>query len=156
MLILLFGILLFGNNPGYSGYAVPERSLGNGKNSMALIFIIEFKDILCSPCGEFLLDFCQSLPLDFQKENTWGIFVLDPDSLHLGEKIIAKKVRGFMDGNGLHFPVFIDFPQAFSALRNQTSQVFFLNSTTLLVQKYDFPLTKKIKIAILEAILSSL
>ena len=75
---------------------------------------------------------------------------------NLGEKIIAKKVRGFLKGNQLHFPVFIDFFHIFKTLRTQATQLFLLDSTSLTVKKYDFPLTVKQKEAILLAVMESL
>jgi hypothetical protein len=127
---------------------------GNGKSATALIFIIEFRDILCSPCCGSFLDFCLSLPLEFQRENTWGIVVFDPGSqTDLDEKIIAKKVRGFMNGNSLHFPVFFDFSQIFKTLRSQATQLLLLDPASLTVRTYDFPLTGKQKNAILRAVL---
>ena len=127
----------------------------NEKSPMALIYIIEFRDILCSPCSESFLDF--SLSLEFQKENTWGIVVFEPGlQTNLGEKIIAKKVRGFMNGNQLHFQVFIDFFHIFKTLRTQATQLLLLDSTSLTVKKYDFPLAAKQKEAILLAVMESL
>ena len=100
---------------------------------------------------------CFSLPLEFQKENTWGIVVFDPGSqTNLGEKILAKKVRGFMNGNRLHFPVFIDFSHIFKTLRTQVTHLYLLDSTSLTLKKYVFPLAEKHKNEILQTVLKSL
>ena len=134
-----------------------ESVWGKEKSSIALIYIIEFRDILCSPCSESFLDFCLSLPPEFQRENTWGIVVFDPDSqTNLGDKIIAKKVRGFMNGNQLHFPLFIDFSHIFRTLRIQSTQLFLLDSTSLTIKKYIFPLSEKQKNEIVQSVLTSL
>ncbi len=127
------------------------------RRPIAIIYIIEYTDILCSPCGESFLDFCSSLPLEFQKENTWGIVVFEPGSqTNLGQKILAKKVRGFMNGNQLHFPVFIDSSHIFKTLRTQATHLYLLDSTFLTVKKYVFPLTELHKNAILQAVMDSL
>ena len=156
-LILCVLCLLNIGNTFVSESAQPEKIWENGKSAVVLIYIIEFRDILCSPCSESFLDFSLSLPLEFQKENTWGIVVFEPGlQTNLGEKIIAKKVRGFLKGNQLHFPVFIDFFHIFKTLRTQATQLFLLDSTSLTVKKYDFPLTVKQKEAILLAVMESL
>ncbi len=156
-LIIFFLSVLNMGNTYVSEPVQPERILENGKSSMVLIYIIEFRDILCTPCSESFLDFSLSLPLEFQKENTWGIVVFETGhQTNLGEKIIAKKVRGFMNGNQLHFPVFIDFFHIFKTLRTQATQLLLLDSTSLTVKKYDFPLTAKQKEAILLAVMESL
>lgn len=135
----------------------PDPVWGIGKNPIVLIYIIEFRDILCSPCSESFLDFCLSLPVAFQKENTLGIIVFDQDSqTNLGDKIIAKKVRGFMTGNRLHFPVFFDFLHIFATLRTQNTQIVFLDPSSFSVKKYDFPLAAKQKDAILQAVIKRL
>ena len=156
--MILFALCLLNiGNTFVPEFAQPERMWEERKSPMAVIYIIEFRDILCSPCSESFLDFSLSLPLEFQKENTWGIVVFEPaHQTNLGEKIIAKKVRGFLKGNQLHFPVFIDFFHIFKTLRTQATQLFLLDSTSLTVKKYDFPLTVKQKEAILLAVMESL
>ncbi len=129
----------------------------NEKNPIAMIYIIEFQDILCSPCCESFLDFCFLLPPQFREENTCGIIVFGHNThTNLGNKIIAKKVRGFMNGNQLHFPVFIDFSNIFKTLRTQATHLYFLDSTSLTVKMYDFPLTEVQKNAILQAVFEGL
>lgn len=135
----------------------PEHVWSIGESPIVLIYIIEFRDILCSSCSESFLDFCLSLPVAFQKENTWGIIVFDQDSqTNLGEKIIAKKVRGFMNGNRLHFPVFFDFLHIFATLRTKATQIILLDPSSFSVKKYDFPLVAKQKDAILQAVIKRL
>ncbi len=135
----------------------PEHVWSIGESPIVLIYIIEFRDILCSSCSESFLDFCLSLPVAFQKENTWGIIVFDQDSqTNLGEKIIAKKVRGFMNGNRLHFPVFFDFLHIFATLRTKATQIVLLDPSSFSVKKYDFPLAAKQKEAILQAVIKIL
>jgi len=147
-------------NVGNTSLSLPAQSSnlwGVRKSHLTLIYIIEFRDILCSPCSESFLDFCFSVPLEFQKENTWGIVVFDPDSqTNLGDMLIAKKVRGFMNGNQLHFPWVIDSFHVFKNLRTQTTQLFFLDSSSLTVKKYAFPLMEKHKNDIIQAVLASL
>ncbi len=156
LIIFLLCLLNLGNTFVFKP-AQPDHVWSIGKSSIVLIYIIEFRDILCSPCSESFLDFCLSLPVGFQKENTWGIVVFDQGpQTNLGEKIIAKKVRGFMSGNQLHFPVFIDFLHVFKTLRTRATQILLLDSTSFLVKKYDFPLAAKQKDAILQAVIESL
>jgi len=156
LIIFLLCLLNLGNTFEYEP-AQLDSIWGNGKSPLAMIYIIEFNDILCSPCSESFLDFCLSLPPEFQKENTWAIVVFDPGpQSNLGEQILAKKIRGFMNGNQLHFPVFIDFLHIFQTLRTQATQILLLDSTSLTVKKYVFPLAAKQKEAILQAVIESL
>ncbi len=156
LIIFLLCLLNFGNTFVFKP-THPDFVWSNGKSPIVLIYIIEFRDILCSPCSESFLDFCLSLPVEFQKKNTWGIVVFDQGpQTNLGEKILAKKVRGFMNGNQLHFPVFIDFLNIFKTLRTQATQIILLDSTSFSIKKYDFPLAAKQKDAILQAVIESL
>jgi len=147
-------------NMGNTFVCEPDQSgslWGIRKSHLALICIIEFRDILCSPCSESFLDFCLSLPPEFQRENTWGIVVFDSVSqTNLGEKKKKKKVRGFISGNELHFPLFIDFSYIFQSLRTQTTQLILMNSSSLTIKRYAFPLTEKHKNEIIQAVLASL
>jgi hypothetical protein len=61
-----------------------------------------------------------------------------------------------MNGNQLHFPVFIDFPHIFKTLRTQATQIVLLDSTSFSIKKYDFPLAAKQKNSILQAVIESL
>ena len=156
LMILLFCLLKMGNT-----FVCPpaqiENLWKNEKGHVALIYIIEFKDILCSPCSESFLEFCLSLPPEYQRESTWGIVVFEPASqINLGNKIITKKVRGFMNGNQLQFPLFIDYLQIFKTLRTQSTQLLLLDSSSLAVKKYDFPLAEKDKNEIIQAVIESL
>ena len=156
LIVLLLCFLNIGNT-----FVCPPAQIeslwGSEKSPVALIYIIEFRDILCSPCSESFLDFCLSLPPEYQKESTWGIVVFEPVSqIDLEKKIITKKVRGFMNGNQLQFPVFIDYLQIFKTLRTQSTQLLFLDSSSLTVKKYDFPLAEKDKNEIIQAVIKSL
>ncbi len=156
MIIFLLCLLNLGNTFVFKS-THPDYVWSIEKSPIILIYIIEFRDILCSPCSESFLDFCLSLPVEFQKKNTWGVVFFDQGpQTNLGEKILAKKVRGFMNGNRLHFPVFIDFLHLFKSLRTQATQVVLLDSTSFSVKKYDFPLAVKQKDAILQAVIESL
>ncbi|MFC2167965.1 hypothetical protein ACFLRW_03195 [Acidobacteriota bacterium] len=156
LFILIVCILNIGIGP-VSEIDQSDSIWGIRKSPLSLIYMIEFRDILCSPCSESFLDFCLSLPSEFQRENTMGIVVFDPSSpTHLEEKIVAKKVRGFKKGNRLHFPLFIDFSHIFKNLRTQATQLFILDSTVLSVKKYVFPLGEKLKNEIIQAVISSL
>ena len=156
LIIFLLCLLNLGNTFVFKPVQ-PDHLWSIGESPIVLIYIIEFRDILCSPCGESFLDFCLSLPVEFQKENTWGIVVFDQGpKTNLEEKILAKKVRGFMNGNQLHFSVFIDFLHIFTTLRTQSTQIVLLDSTSFSVKKYDFPLAAKQKDAILQAVIESL
>lgn len=143
-------IFLKKNSPRY-------RAAGPDISPIMLLYVIEFRDILCSPCLDSFLDFCLSLPVGFQEENTWGIVLFDPGlQSTIGEKILSKKVGGFKRANGLKFPIFIDALHIFESLRSQTSQLVFFNSSSLTVEKYAFPLKKEEKERILRAVLDSL
>lgn len=156
MIVSLFCLLNLGTS-FVPEYIQEERISVGGKRPLAIIYIIEFRDILCSPCSGSFLDFCSSFPFDFQKDNTWGIIVFEPElQTDLGEKILEKKVRGFMKGNQLHFPVIIDFFHIFKALRTQATQLLLLDPTSLTVKQYDFPLAAKQKDKILQAVFESL
>ena len=156
LLVLTFCLM----NMGTSFVSEPSQLRSEGgmrKSPLALIYIIEFRDILCAPCSEFFLDFCFSLPLGFQQENTWGIVVYDQDSqTSLGEKIINKKVRGFMNGNQFNFPWCIDFSHMFQSVRTQTTQLLLMDASSLTIKKYAFPLSEKHKNEIIQAVLASL
>lgn len=148
---VLLGVLFLQGIPFVEEGVFPDQ----GMNTKFLLFVIEYRDILCFPCHGSFLDFCASLPLPIQRERAWGIVVFEP-GLDTGreEKIIARKVRGFLTGNKIHVPVSLDRLHLFDPMRIQGSYVVLCDLTTMSVLSYPFPLSEKNKKEILTTILN--
>jgi hypothetical protein len=128
-------------------------SLDRGMKTKFLLVIIEYRDLMCFPCQESLLDFCLSLPRPFQIERTWGVVVFDPAvEDEIKKKILAKKVQGFVSGNHILFPVAIDYLFLFNGLRTHTSQIILFDLDTQTISRYPFPLAREQRETILRAI----
>jgi len=64
-----------------------------------LLLIIDFGDFMCFSCLESFLQFCYSLPHQFQDQYVWGVVIFEGnigfESEDIAIKIVEKKIRGF-------------------------------------------------------------
>jgi hypothetical protein len=95
-------------------------------------------------CLDSFLSFCQSIPLRYLEENTWGILVLArEDGTHDVKKvtfIAEKKLRGFISANSIPFPIIIDHNRVFHALASEGTALIVIDAAGRNVVKYSFPL----------------
>ena len=150
LVLVAASILLF-----LSGSQAAEKGKGSGALNPGspdqglsphplVVFIIDFDSFMCLTCLESLLDFYHQLPGAGKGCGVWGVLVFDAS---LGNqrgntftRIIEKKLKGFMQGNRLQFPVVIDRWHLFDGLGKAGSAVIVFDPVKRLVKKYDFPL----------------
>jgi len=112
-----------------------------------LLLIIDFGDFMCFSCLESFLQFCNSLPHQFQDQNVWGVVIFDvnigSESEDVSVKIVEKKIRGFRKANRVRFPILVDRSRIFSSLDGKGTTVVILKGEDQEIKRYIFPLSPK-------------
>lgn len=109
-----------------------------------LLLVIDFDDFMCPACMESVLDFCRALPVPLQQKQVWGIVVSDQANGErqegLSERILEKKIRGFVKANRLEFPILLDRDGVFKPLAGLGTVFFVFDAEKQTVSRYVFPL----------------
>lgn len=115
----------------------------SGPGAIRMVFVIDFDDFMCFSCLESFLQFCQSLPADFRARRCIGILTVPAGREHAPAliQIMRKKLRGFIKGNDIDFPVVVDQQSCFSELRQQASCVMVIQADKLSLNVHSFPLS---------------
>ncbi len=115
----------------------------DGRGTIRMVFVIDFDDFMCFSCLESFLQFCQSLPADFRVRRCIGVLTVPAGRENAAAliRIMRKKLRGFIMGNNIDFPVVVDQQCYFSELRQQGSCVMVLQADKLSLNVHSFPLS---------------
>lgn len=146
LMVILTGILLGRFFPLQAGPCRETIKGAEEKKSAFLIFIIDFNDFMCMSCLDSFLGFYQTLPPHFQKERTIGILAVDhedqKENRSRSQKIVERKLSGFIQGNRIAFPIFIDSAGRFTFLSGKgTAVVVFTEGGEDSIRTYTFPLS---------------
>ena len=110
-----------------------------------LLLVIDFDDFMCPTCMDSVLGFCRSLPVPLQKKQVWGVVVSDRANSEgqegLSERILEKKIRGFVKANRLEFSILLDRDGVFKPLARQGTVFFIFDTDKQTLSRYIFPLT---------------
>jgi hypothetical protein len=112
-----------------------------------LLLIIDFDDFMCMNCLESFLVFCRSIPDSILEERAWGILIIgsttgQTDGIH-SVKIARKKLKGFVEANGIPFPILIDQHQIFEQFKKKGTAVLAFDERKGSVREYRFPLNEE-------------
>ena len=121
-----------------------------------LIYIIDFNDFMCMSCLNSFLEFYYILPPPFQNERSLGILVDDNQNQQknrsTSQKIIKKKLTGFIKANRIGFPIFIDSSGIFKYLSDNGTAVIIFSEILEMSKTYTFPLSSREKDEILNTL----
>ena len=122
-----------------------EGNQGNSNQGIFLLLIVDLNDFMCPACLDSLLDFCGALPLTHRKRYLRGMVVIDKyrkkESGDTSERVLEKKIKGFIKGNHIDFPVFHDRDRLFEPLARDGTAVFIFIPDTKTVSRHVFHLT---------------
>ena len=112
-----------------------------------LLLIIDFGDFMCFSCLESFLQFCYSLPHQFQDQYVCGVVIFEgnigSESEDIAIKIVEKKIRGFRKANRVRFPILVDRSRIFSSLAGKGTTVVILKGEDQEIKRYIFPLSRE-------------
>lgn len=144
LLILISIIFLssFGNVSAQS-----KEFSGVLESNKLVIFIIHFDSLMCFPCLNPFLDFYKLLPSPFRENRLWGVVIYENSKkkekkIHR-EKIVKKKLRGFLQANNIECPIVLDSFQSFKEFSRGGTTLLIFDQKRKVVGKYVFPLSKK-------------
>jgi hypothetical protein len=137
-------MILFQATTYFSDHAVVRQE---EPVKVQLLLIIDFGDFMCFSCLESFLQFCYSLPHQFQDQYVWGVVIFDgnigSESEDIAVKIVEKKIRGFRKANKVRFPILVDRSHIFSSLADKGTTVLILKGEAQEVEQYTFPLSRE-------------
>jgi len=111
-----------------------------------LILIIDFAFFSCSLCTQSLTDFNNIINAFKLEDSLIGVMVYretdDEVNAERRIKIIETKLRGFIKGNDIRYPIFLDKKGIFKSLSQDEASLILLDIEKKTVKKYTFPLTK--------------
>jgi len=141
---LIILIILFQATTSFSENPVARQE---EPAKVQLLLIIDFGDFMCFYCLESFLQFCYSLPHQFQDQYVWGVVIFDSnigsESEDVAVKIVEKKIRGFRKANKVRFPILVDRSRIFSSLAGKGTTVVILKGEAQEVERYIFPLSRQ-------------
>ena len=141
---LIIVIIFFQATTSFSDHAVARQE---EPAKVQLLLIIDFGDFMCFSCLESFLQFCYSLPHQFQDQYVWGVVIFEgnigSESEDIAIKIVEKKIRGFRMANRVRFPILVDSSRIFSSLVGKGTTVVILKGEAQEVKRYIFPLSRE-------------
>lgn len=138
-LVVLIGLLLV-----YEGGTYEESQSFLSANRF--ILIVDLGALNCPLCVQSLTEFIGTANAFKLEKDVLGVLVLgreENDSISETKiKIAEKKLRGFIKGNNVQFPFFLDRIGVFNLLKPDATAVLILfDSEESEIRKYTFPLT---------------
>lgn len=126
------------------------------KKQSFLIYIIDFNDFMCMSCLNSFLEFYHILPPPFQSDRSVGILV-DDHQYHqknrsTSQKIMKKKLSGFIKANRIGFPIYIDSSESFKSLTAKGTKVIVFSGGLDSSKTYTFPLSSQEREEIFETL----
>lgn len=155
IIVPILTIILFLN--WFADVSTETKETSDAVESRKLVlFIIHMDSLMCFPCLNPFLDFYKFIPSPFRENRVWGVIVYEnskkeKEKVH-HEKIVKKKLRGFLQANHIECPVFLDSFHSFKEFSKGGTTLLVFDQGKEVVEKYVFPLSKKQK----EEILNSL
>ena len=110
------------------------------------ILVMDLNALNCPLCIQSLTEFIVTINAFKLENDVLGVLVFskkenDSDS-EKQMRIAEKKLRGFIKGNGVQFPFFLDRSGVFSVLKPDATAILILfNREKSEIKKYTFPLT---------------
>jgi hypothetical protein len=136
------GNLLLGGLLGEERYL--QTISGQGR---LILVIFDFESLSCPLRLDSFKNFCEALQSKGQENSAVGILTYkNPEgekALDNYTKIIEKKLRGFIIGNNIEFPILLDKFHIFEGMNLKEAAIFLFDFSKGILKKYTLPLTKK-------------
>jgi hypothetical protein len=112
-----------------------------------ILVIFDFESLSCPLCLDSFKNFCEALQSKGQENSAVGILTYkNPEDEKAHDnytKIIEKKLRGFIIGNNIEFPILLDKFHIFEGMNLKEAAIFLFDFSKGMLKKYTLPLTKK-------------
>jgi len=142
----IVAIILFLNSFGDVSNQSKEFSDAIESDKLVL-FIIHMDSLMCFPCLNPFLDFYKLIPSPFRENRLWGVVVYEnpkkKEEKVRREKIVKKKLRGFLKANNIECPIVLDSFHSFKEFSKGGTTLLVFDQRKKIVEKYVFPLKKK-------------
>ncbi|MDH7514026.1 MAG: hypothetical protein QHH14_13855 [Clostridiales bacterium] len=148
LLLIIGTIISFFSPLNFPGFPQDRQSYQNLLSAgPLLLIIIDFKDFFCPFCLEYLSFFCDLIYSKGFENFTVGILTFrnegGRENVESEAKIMERRLRGFIIGNNIRFPVILDRFHALADWDLGEYKLIYLDLTRNILKKYTFPLTKE-------------
>ena len=111
----------------------------------AVLIILRPSDIACQQCYGSFLAICDSIDKYIVGISAFGILVIESNIADgIGKnkliKIHKKKLRGFIKGNNIKFPILVDEHNIFEAEMKEESSIILLSGSFKIIRRWKLPL----------------
>ncbi len=117
---------------------------GQGK---FILVVFDFESLSCPLCLDSFKNFCEALQSKGKENSALGVLIYrnpeDEKAVDDHTKIIEKKLRGFIIGNNIEFPIILDKFHIFNGTSAKGTGVILFDASKGILKRYPFPLTKK-------------
>jgi len=130
------------------GLSAEERYLQTLSREGRLILVVfEFESLSCPLCLDSFKNFCEALQSKGQENSALGVLTYriqeSEKAIDVYTKIIEKKLRGFIIGNNIEFPIILDKFHIFNGTNLKGTGVILIDASKGILKRYALPLTKK-------------
>ena len=147
--IFFAGMMVFFFMSGKNCLRAEYRGVGGSffKEKTTYILIIPSKVFSCPLCSNPYCEFISAARKNGVEKNVMAVFTCPPSIVqHTGEKrlhLLKKKIRGFVRGNEITFPVFLDDKGIFREMSDQKIFMVVLDRGASTIKTIRFPLSRK-------------
>lgn len=125
-------------NPPFFQRALEEKK--------SILIILEPEIFFCPLCLEPVIHFVEKLRVHGRDCLVTGVFIWRREGREKSQKsmkIIEKKIKGFVEGNEIRFPIILDKYHVFDGLNIETPVIILLDRSQNEIHKYTLPLSQK-------------
>ncbi len=124
-----------------------SREAGGENSETCILLIIDLTFLNCPLCVQSLADFIAMVQANGLENSVFGILVFDREKkkadLEKYMRIIEKRLRGFVIGHNIKFPIFLDQNGVFNLVCQQASALLVLfDVQNRRIKEYSFPLSR--------------
>jgi hypothetical protein len=117
----------------------------NDTHNIVMLFL-DRSDFSCQFCLNSFLQLCDTLQTEnFNKIIIRGILdgseINDDEEKLKRDRILKKQIRGFVKGNNIHFPFYIDSSHVFRKIKDKDTAVIVLNNSLGVIRQWPSPLS---------------
>ena len=112
-----------------------------------VLFVFDFESLSCPFCLDSFKSFFEALQSNGMQNSAVGVLSFrDPGGAETDERytrIVEKKLRGFILGNAIEFPILLDKFHIFDGMNLKEPAIFLFDISKDVLKKYSLPKTKK-------------
>lgn len=140
-IVFILSITFFSNTDSNS-----VESSRNFISEKRFLLIIDFYFLSCPLCKQSLEKCIDVINTNGLEKSVLGVLIFDREKIEIDfekyTKIMKKKLRGFIIGNDIKFPILLDRNGVFKNLNPDAGFLILFDTQNEIIKKYEFPLSR--------------